>query len=314
MTGAAAEPRVVAVIVAYNRAELLEQCLNAIARQSRAVDAVVIVDNASTDPTASVVRRTMPSAELLTLARNTGGAGGFAIGIARAVVTHDADLVWIMDDDTVPTPTALHRLLVDARQRNDVDVFASRVVWVDGSDHPMNTPRPHPFRRGRRGRSGPFAIRTASFVSLLVRATAVRAHGLPIADYFIWNDDFEYTARLIGKGDGWYSKESVVLHKTRRAGSTDDDPGERFYYEVRNKIWLARLSGAFAPHERAVYAASTMLRWLKTVARSHDRATLIRTFRRGAMDALRSTPKANSVSLADLEAAVEDVRVIEPRS
>ncbi|MDY6214363.1 MAG: hypothetical protein SPH79_07730, partial [Schaalia hyovaginalis] len=40
-------------------------------------------------------------------------------------------------------------------------------------------------------------IRTASFVAVLIDARAIREEGLPVADYFLWNDDFEYTARLL---------------------------------------------------------------------------------------------------------------------
>ena len=51
---------------------------------------------------------------LATLAQNTGGAGGFAYGLALALAD-GADLVWLMDDDTVPEPGAL-RALLDARR------------------------------------------------------------------------------------------------------------------------------------------------------------------------------------------------------
>ena len=57
--------------------------------------------------------------------------------------------------------------------------------------------------------------------------------GLPIADYFLWNDDFEYSTRLIRDGVGLYCPSSVVVHKTRVFGSTDADPGERLAASTR---------------------------------------------------------------------------------
>ena len=48
-----------------------------------------------------MVRRDFPEVTLHTLPTNTGGAGGFAAGLAFALAD-GADLVWLMDDDTVP--------------------------------------------------------------------------------------------------------------------------------------------------------------------------------------------------------------------
>ena len=145
--GAAASPPVViAVVVTYNRRELLLEALAAVYTQSRPPDAVIVVDNASTDGTAAAVRELYPAAELAGLTHNAGGAGGFAGGMALALA-RTADLVWLMDDDTVPEPGALEALLA-ARDRHPVPppaLVASRVIWTDGRAHPMNTPRTKPF-------------------------------------------------------------------------------------------------------------------------------------------------------------------------
>ena len=102
MTGT---PRVTAVVVTYNRRDLLLESLAAVHGQGRAPDAVIVVDNASEDGTAEAVRMAFPGVQLAELARNAGGAGGFAAGMALAL-SGDADLIWLMDDDTVPEPVA----------------------------------------------------------------------------------------------------------------------------------------------------------------------------------------------------------------
>ena len=76
---------------------------------------MVVVDNASTDGTADAVAGAHPDVQLLRLDHNTGGAGGFAAGIAAALAD-DAELIWLMDDDTVPEAGALDELLA-ARAR-----------------------------------------------------------------------------------------------------------------------------------------------------------------------------------------------------
>ncbi|NUS50267.1 MAG: glycosyltransferase, partial [Nocardioidaceae bacterium] len=96
---------VVAVVVTWNRWELLQECLAALAAQTHRLAAVVVVDNASTDGTGDLLAREHADLDVVTLTENTGGAGGFAAGIERAL-THEPDLVWLLDDDTVPTETA----------------------------------------------------------------------------------------------------------------------------------------------------------------------------------------------------------------
>jgi GT2 family glycosyltransferase len=308
---AGAGPRVVAVVVTFNRRELLLESLAAIAGQDRRPDATVVVDNASSDGTAAAVRAAHPQAHLVELARNTGGAGGFAVGMARALEL-GADLVWLMDDDTVPRPGALAAML-DTRMGypgpSAPALVASQVVWTDGRAHPMNTPRRKPLVRAEELRAadtvGCVPIRSASFVSILVDAPECRRLGGPVADYFLWNDDFEFTTRLLRRGRGLLCPASVVVHKTRTFGSTDADPGERFFFEVRNKVWMLTRSNSLGWAERLLYLAATLRRWLRTVRRSADRRTLLRGLRRGLAAGLARGPRPNRDVLAGLVPPLE---------
>ncbi|GAB3612428.1 glycosyltransferase family protein [Humibacter ginsengisoli] len=296
--------RVVAVIVAHNRRELLLECLDALRIQSRPLDAIIVIDNASDDGSAAAAAA-MPGVDVVRLEVNTGGAGGFAIGIRRAAYEQGADLAWVMDDDTVPSATALETLLAafsSARERPGV--LASRVVWSDGADHPMNTPRRKPLARSQERRDAAeinaVPIRSASFVSVLVDITAVLEHGLPVAEYFIWNDDFEFTARILRHRRGLFVPDSVVTHKTKARADTDADPGERFFFEVRNKLWLFRDSPALAWYETPLYLAATARRWLRTYLRSANRRTITRTFKNGWHDGMSKRPRPNHEYLASI--------------
>jgi len=315
---AAARPvHVTAVMVAYNRRELLGEALEALAAQSRPVDRLILVDNASDDGSGEFAAEAMAGeawrdrARLIRLERNTGGAGGFAVGIAAAVQAGPGgggtDWVWVMDDDTVPGPDALAGALAAheryrAGGRDDLAVMGSRVVWTDGEDHPMNTPKAKigasGAERERAASAGTMEIRSISFVSAFLRAARVRELGLPIADYFLWNDDFEYSARLLRGARGLYVPDSVVMHKTRIRGSSDQDPGPRFFLEVRNKLWVFRCSRALKPGEKALYIAATARRWLRTMRASSDRAVLRDGLRRGWREGWGRAPRPNSEVLA----------------
>ena len=211
-------PRVIAVVVAWNRAALLRETLDGLAAQTRPLDGVVVVDNASSDETPQLIASHPVVSNVVTLPQNYGGAGGFAAGIARAM-TVGADLVWIMDDDTIPTPTALEVLLQTREEYPGTPaVLACRADWIDGREHPMNAPRER-FLISRELREhaaavGARQIRTASFVAIMIDARAIEEEGLPEAAYFLWNDDFEYTARLLKGRVGLYVDGARVEHRT----------------------------------------------------------------------------------------------------
>lgn len=298
---------VTAVLVSYNRAKLLRECLDALEVQTRRPDRIVVVDNASNDDSVDVIRQHNLEVDLIRLKRNTGGAGGFTAGIAAAIVgipaTPDSYL-WLMDDDVVPKPEALEKLMlavVQAHVTNGVWPVAmgSEALWTDGRVHRMNKPRKRfPIRRGAAGlRSsvGSYQVRSLSFVSCLLNAQAIKAsRSLPKAAFFLWNDDFEFTSRLLKRGVGYYVPASEVWHKTKVFGSSDADPGPRFFYEVRNKIWMFRFCRRdFTAFELPVLFVATCRRWVLTLVRAHDRRQILHSLRSGLKAGLGSVPASN---------------------
>lgn len=293
--------QVCAVVVTYNRAKLLQECLDALAAQTRPVDQVIVVDNASTDDSAQVAEKHPAVSTLVKLSKNTGGAGGFCAGIAHALAAKqlaNRDFIWIMDDDTIPTPTALEQLL---RAGDDYPgnpaVLASKAEWIDGTEHPMNAHRERPLmskslKRAAR-RIGTRQVRAASFVSILVEVGQVRRCGLPIADYFIWNDDLEYTARLLKDRVGLYVPASIVVHKTKAPASATEAPGDRFFYESRNKIWFLRYSTGLRVKDRVLYGGSMVVRWCRMWLASNEKKKMLKLGAKGVGAGLRSRPRPN---------------------
>ena len=300
MTGTATGATVCAVVVTYNRRALLEECLAALAAQSRAPDRVLVVDNASTDGTADLVRAQHPAVELLALPENIGGAGGFHEGL-RAAHAEGAEWVWLMDDDTIPTPTALEELL---RAREAVPhgrsalLLSSRVLWTDGRLHPMNLVR---FKLDRDEfidscERGLLPLRQATFVSLLVHRGAVDAFGLPLKHYFIWSDDLEYTGRILkDEPNGYFVPESVVVHKTREPHTAVTDAGPRFYFHVRNMLYMMRGS-AWTPLEKLTLLwtlCSTVVEYLR---RARPLRASVLLVARGVRDGLSPVPRPSGAA------------------
>lgn len=253
--------RVCAVVVTYNRREMLVECLRALQAQTRPPDEILVVDNASTDGSPDLVRGEFPGVELMALEENVGGAGGFHAGM-RAAHERGADWLWLLDDDTIPTLAALEELLAPVGALRDDGVrpliMMSKVVWTDGSPHPMNMARPEGRRRADSidaAERGLLLIRTGSFASILVHRDAIDRYGLPHAEYFIWNDDFEYTARVLRRDTGYLAPRSVVEHRTKTKYTPSHELGPRFYYEVRNKLLMLR-TDAWTPREKLDFLQS----------------------------------------------------------
>src|SRR5947209_592317 len=235
-----------AVIVTYNRSEMLRRCLAALGEQTRPPDRILVVDNASTDGTASMLEREHPTVEVLRLTVNEGGAGGFHEGIRRAYES-GMEWLWLMDDDTIPTPSALEELLAAAERLDGTApaLLASRVIWRDGSLHPMNSPI---FERRRMDRViggaelGLMPVRGETFVSLHLHRRAIDQYRLPLKHFFLWADDIEYTSRIVLGGEGaYFVPSSIVLHDTAAPEDFRSARPERFYYHVRNTLLMARI-------------------------------------------------------------------------
>lgn len=249
--------KIAAVVVTYNRLDLLKESLEAVERQTLLPDRVIVIDNNSTDGTAEFLSALDPSRyQVVTLQKNVGGAGGFSLGI-KIAVTNGYDLVWVMDDDTIPTSTALARLVRAFSLSDNVGFAVSKSVWVDGSPHKMNCPglkvasreRSLMFNRYSTPEIPAFIVESATFVSMLISAGAVREVGLPIAEFFIWADDIEFSNRMVSAGFiGFYVDNSVVCHKTsdNYFGQPQITPPEsawKFYYQARNTSYLRRKAG-----------------------------------------------------------------------
>jgi rhamnopyranosyl-N-acetylglucosaminyl-diphospho-decaprenol beta-1,3/1,4-galactofuranosyltransferase len=288
---------VTAVVVTWNRQELLRECLTALLAQTRAPDRVVVVDNASTDDTLAILAAEFPSVDVVALEENTGGAGGFAAGLAHAL-EGDADWLWMLDDDTIPEPTALAELLRGVERVEGLpapSLLCSRVVWTDGAPHPMNEAWPRwtdeqtaldAIERGL------LAIRAATYVSILVARDAVQRLGTPTPDYFIWGDDVEFTARILKDATGYYVPESLVVHKTKTnyRAALSDSP--RYAMDVRNKLWMVRAPDVWQGYEK--------LWWLSLGAKgagqylryNRFKPKAVATIARGVRDGLRTSPAA----------------------
>jgi rhamnopyranosyl-N-acetylglucosaminyl-diphospho-decaprenol beta-1,3/1,4-galactofuranosyltransferase len=238
--------RIAAVVVTYNRPQLLQHVLAALRMQSRALDTVYVVDNASLDD--SALRLGQQAGALVVRSEsNLGGAGGFALGMTHAFAAGH-DWIWLLDDDAVPRPDALATLVAALAGPAAGAGAVCGAVREFGAIAPRHRRRFHahtgierPLPRSVYA-GPPCRTDTASFVGLLVSSAAIAAAGLPDAGFFLAYDDTEYSLRL-GRANLplWLVAGSVVDHLRERGARLRAGPfGPRHYFAIRNRIAVAR--------------------------------------------------------------------------
>lgn len=246
---------VTAVVLTYNRRDLVQQCLQALLAQSRPVDRIIVVDNASTDDTAEVLAGFVSDRlAVRRLPENVGAAGGFHEAMRLGHVS-GADFVWVMDDDVIPAPDALSELLRALDLLDGQGIAAPFVVSCAHDPNGVLTNVPEVDRRTNALayenwphllEHGLMPVTRSTFVSALFRRETLERHGLPIAAMFIWGEDTEYTRRVTRDTPGYLVSRSRVEHVRAVPGTPDirtEQNATRIgwhRFHVRNSIYVER--------------------------------------------------------------------------
>ncbi|MDD5828735.1 MAG: glycosyltransferase family 2 protein [Lachnospira sp.] len=242
------EVKVVAVVVTYNRLELLKENINALLIQKYNNFDIMIIDNASTDGTEKYVRGIDNNKiKYINTGSNLGGAGGFSFGVRQAI-EKGYDYAWLMDDDTIPSSEALDSFMNKVNKfRGEFSYLASVVRWKDGLLCEMNKQ----YLSQEWGneinmmKNNLIPVNSSSFVSFFVDLNIAKKVGLPQKDFFIYGDDWEYSLRLSSVKPGYLDLDSEVVHKMKNNASIDivnesEDRLDRYFYNYRNLYYIHR--------------------------------------------------------------------------
>ena len=237
--------KILAAIVTHNRRKLLSRCIDHVLSQTRLPDAVVVINNGSTDDTLAMLAER--NIHVISQA-NLGSAGGWHRAISHCQ-EFGFDAVWLMDDDGFPASDALQRL--EKVLRPGVACASSIVVQEDSPDEfvfpfPVldRAGLPVVFARQRKlptlsslksySREGcyPFAH---LFNGALVSSVAISEIGNVNPDFFIFGDEVDYFFRLRSKGDVVSVLAARQMHPDVSARPYSS---VKIYYYIRNTLIL----------------------------------------------------------------------------
>jgi rhamnosyltransferase len=244
--------RVLAHIHTFNDADVIDRTIEAVRGQTRQVDGILVVDNASTDGTLD--RLSLQDCAVVRHPENLGVAGTVHSGFCFAL-EHGYDWIWLFDADSLPAPDALEKLLnlYDGWPSNLQDEIGFLACLPCDTEGRVFFPGAVFTRRGLSW-SKPvpetpyYLCQFTLWSGCLYRLAAVRQVGGPNPDYMLDWSDFEYAYRVMKAGYKSFMHRDAILHHDIRGfaslAPTQGEPGSatmrpiRCYYNCRNALYF----------------------------------------------------------------------------
>lgn len=203
-----AKYRIALVVLTYNRKDLLIRCLRAVLNQTIPPQVVYIIDHASTDGTATLLREegfmqvTIDKIDFryIRLDVNEGPSNGFYHGIKYAFEDDYYDAIWVMDDDGIPENDCLENLIP---YLSEYDYLAPIVLSTD--DHRSCSFAPHhedinTFASLKNAQNGLIKDWASPYNGVLYSHKLIETIGYPKKEMYMWGDEYNYHIRAIHNG------------------------------------------------------------------------------------------------------------------
>lgn len=281
------------ILVNYNNAQDTLACLGALQKLTELPAHVVVVDNASRPDELQKLRdgwgkltgsfcenpaaSPLPANILLTLPQNTGFSGGNNAALRVLLASSPCSAFWILNNDTEPTPDALHALCQRLNNRSDAGMCGSTLVfsadkrtvqcsagaalslWT-GATHFLCSQEGVSQVRHRQAEEVERQLGEITGASVLMPRHVIEKIGLMDESYFLYREDSEWSLRCRKHGFtlAW-APESIVFHKEggssgahsmRKNGNTAHLAPQKSalvdFLSLRNRVFLIRTYAPWA--------------------------------------------------------------------
>jgi GT2 family glycosyltransferase len=283
--------KVVAVVLNWNGWQDTVECLEGLLASREVPAQIVVCDNGSIDGSLTRLRewaacnavafeefvpgltQATPFAPLVFInnGENRGFAAGNNAGIHFAVERARADYVWVLNNDAVPDPRALERMLETARGDASIGMVGSALVRHDDPEtiqalgggyilpvicHDTQLAAGKPICDVP---AGAIELEHLIGASMLVRAAAIRDVGLMDETYFLYREETDWCIAMRRRGWNLYCRtDATVRHKQARSIGFKSPLHD--YYAVRNMLRLVKkFYPAQLPTAMAYYACRSLL-------------------------------------------------------
>lgn len=225
--------KVLASILSYNSHATLPRVIEGVESQTRQPDRVLVVDNGSDDLTLEYLRTLPDRYELHLLPENLGVGAGHNLALRELLGSDEFDCAWLLENDSIPPPSCLARLLESVSKLENAGVRF-------GCVKPQQT---HPEQQRAHKPPGLQVAATTTFNGILLPRRTIETVGLIREDFFIDQDDREYSQRLVAAGLPVYVDQTITIdHLGKGRGRSSSPTVARTYYRVRNVTYMRRQS------------------------------------------------------------------------
>ena len=236
-------PALWVLVLCHNQVELTFECLATLATQTLPAH-VLVIDNASSDDTAALVRARFDGVEVLQLAENLGYAGGNNVAMRHALA-RGAQALLLLNNDTRLAPDALERLMGAFDAHPEAAAVGPMIyTWDDwetisSAGGRIDWRHADAVNLGAGARDeGQYPARKVDLLNgcaLLVRAAAIAQVGLLDERYFMYWEETDWCARMARAGWAlWFEPSARIQHKAPLEHAAMSRAA--LYYTARNRL------------------------------------------------------------------------------
>ncbi|MGB8063165.1 MAG: glycosyltransferase family 2 protein [Candidatus Sulfotelmatobacter sp.] len=212
------QDRVAIVVLNWNGWKDTQMCLSSLRQLDYQNYEVIVVDNGSSDDSAARIGSDFSEVTIVETGENRGFAGGCNLGIRHAL-SHSADFVWLLNNDTIVHPEALQRLMDKAQGDRRIAAVGSAIYYMEEPQHLQAWGGGHVnFWLGRsRHFLAPVPDDAVDFItgaSMLLSREALGSVGLLDERFFMYWEDADFCFRL--RNAKWklaVAGDSKIWHK-----------------------------------------------------------------------------------------------------
>ncbi len=186
--------KIAAVVVTFNRLNMLKECIKSIKSQTKKVDEIIVVNNSSTDDTLVWLNK-QNDLTILTQ-ENLGGAGGFYTGIKYAY-EKKYNWIWCFDDDCILDKNAFDELFPFVKNEK-LKIYNSLVISKENKkklSFGLYNEIQNKFYEDVASLDNDIIGSANFFNGTLIPISFVENYGLPLKYFYIKGDEYEYFLR-----------------------------------------------------------------------------------------------------------------------
>ena len=279
------------IILSYNTKDLLDSCLRSVLKNSKGQNfEIIVVDNASTDKSVTMVKTKYPNVKIIKSKKNLGFSAGNNLGLSKAIGKN----ILFLNSDTRVYGNSLYIMLKCLQSGGDIGILGPRLINPDqsvqksvGSFYSISNVALMLFGGGRLGilRGSPEKFTIVDWVSgscMMIKRSVFDKVGLWDENLFMYMEEVElcYRAKQGGVQTG-FCPDAVVEHK--QLGSSQDGreqaiiniyKGLIYFYQkyysrqqfsalmflLKTKAFLAKLLGIIAGNNELINTYDQALR------------------------------------------------------